>query len=106
MREETKEKAAVPGTGGAELLQNPLGTEPVRGLLLQFAVPSIVAMLVGSLYNIVYQFFIGRSTDIDDVILNTAGALAGFWTFCLLRIIFPGFFETFHCRAKGGYNYG
>ncbi|MCI8552379.1 MAG: VanZ family protein [Lawsonibacter sp.] len=52
------------------------------------------------------QFFIGRSTDIDDVILNTAGALAGFWTFCLLRIIFPGFFETFHCRAKGGYNYG
>ena len=61
MREETKEKTAVPGTGGAELLQNPLGTEPVRGLLLQFAVPSIVAMLVGSLYNIVDQFFIGRS---------------------------------------------
>ena len=25
------------------------------------------------------QFFIGRSTDIDDVILNTTGALAGFW---------------------------
>lgn len=41
--------------------QNPLGTEPVRGLLFQFAVPSIIAMLVSSLYNIVDQFFIGHS---------------------------------------------
>lgn len=41
--------------------RNPLGKRPVNQLLLQFAVPSIVAMLVGSLYNIVDQFFIGRS---------------------------------------------
>jgi hypothetical protein len=37
--------------------QNPLGTEPVGGLLRKFAIPSIVAMLVGALYNIVDQFF-------------------------------------------------
>ena len=42
-------------------VRNPLGTEPIGGLLRRFAVPSIVAMLVSSLYNIVDQFFIGRS---------------------------------------------
>lgn len=41
--------------------KNPLGVKPVGQLLQQFAVPSIVAMLVSSLYNIVDQFFIGRS---------------------------------------------
>lgn len=40
---------------------SPLGTRPVNKLLLRFAIPSIVAMLVGALYNIVDQFFIGRT---------------------------------------------
>ena len=40
---------------------NPLGIEPVGTLLRKFAVPSVVSMLVMSLYNIVDQFFIGRS---------------------------------------------
>lgn len=40
---------------------NPLGTQPVGALLKQFAIPSIIAMLVGALYNIVDQFFIGHS---------------------------------------------
>lgn len=40
---------------------NPLGVTSVDRLLLQFTIPSIVAMLVSSLYNIVDQFFIGRS---------------------------------------------
>lgn len=41
--------------------ENPLGSQPVKKLLMQFAIPSIVAMLVSSLYNIVDQFFIGRN---------------------------------------------
>ncbi len=40
---------------------NPLGTEPTGRLLAQFTIPSIIAMLVGSLYNIVDQFFIGQA---------------------------------------------
>lgn len=44
-----------------EVRQNPLGVKPTGALLRQFAVPSIIAMLVGSLYNIVDQFFIGQS---------------------------------------------
>ncbi len=40
---------------------NPLGVESTGVLLRQFAIPSIIAMLVSSLYNIVDQFFIGQS---------------------------------------------
>lgn len=52
------------------------------------------------------QVFIGRSTDIDDVILNTAGALAGFWIFCLLRALCPNIIEKFQCQPRGGYYRG
>lgn len=41
--------------------ENPLKTAPVAQLLRQFAIPSIIAMLVSALYNMVDQFFIGRS---------------------------------------------
>lgn len=47
-----------------ETKENPLGTEKVGSLLLKFAVPSIIAMLVSSLYNIVDQFFIGQSVGV------------------------------------------
>ena len=40
---------------------NPLGAAPVKSLMLKFAIPSIIAMLVGSLYNIVDQLFIGQT---------------------------------------------
>ena len=39
---------------------NPLGNAPIGPLLRKFAIPSIVAMMVGALYNIVDQFFIGQ----------------------------------------------
>lgn len=39
---------------------NSLGEEKINKLLYRFAVPSIISMLVGSLYNIVDQFFIGQ----------------------------------------------
>ena len=52
------------------------------------------------------QFFIGRSTDIDDIILNTTGALTGFWVLCLLRAVFPSFTKKFQCQPRGGYYCG
>ena len=39
---------------------NPLGTAPVGRLLLQYAIPSIIATLISSLYNMVDQMFIGQ----------------------------------------------
>lgn len=41
--------------------KNPLGTDKIGTLLLRFAIPGIIAMLVSALYNMVDQFFIGRS---------------------------------------------
>lgn len=41
-----------------------LGSQPINRLLVRFAVPSIIAMLVSALYNIVDQFYIGRSVGI------------------------------------------
>jgi len=41
--------------------ENPLGYESVSALLAKFAFPSIIAMLVSSLYNVVDQIFIGQS---------------------------------------------
>lgn len=42
-----------------------LGTEKIGVLMKKFAVPSIIAMLVSALYNIVDQLFIGQSVGID-----------------------------------------
>ena len=57
----------------AETSGNILGERPVNELLLQFAVPSIIAMLVGALYNIVDQFFIGRSVgELGNAATNVA----------------------------------
>ena len=56
---------------------NPLGTEPVGALLKKFAVPSIIAMLVSALYNIVDQFFIGRSVgELGNAATNVAFPLS------------------------------
>ena len=39
--------------------QSPFATEPIGKLILKFAIPSVIALLVNSLYNIVDQIFIG-----------------------------------------------
>ena len=44
---------------------NPLGYEKLSVLLKRFAIPSIIAMVVSSLYNIVDQIFIGQGVDYD-----------------------------------------
>ncbi len=38
-----------------------LGTEKISKLLLKFAIPCILSLLISSLYNIVDQIFIGNS---------------------------------------------
>ena len=62
------------------------------------------ALLLGLLTSCIIesiQFFIGRSTDIDDVILNTTGAVLGFGLYALLRALFPRAAARFHCQDKG-----
>ncbi|MBU4438928.1 MAG: MATE family efflux transporter [Acetobacterium sp.] len=47
-------------TATIETKENTLGTDPIGKLMVKFAVPSIIAMVVNALYNIVDQIFIGR----------------------------------------------
>ncbi|MGN0153400.1 MAG: MATE family efflux transporter [Lachnospiraceae bacterium] len=56
---------------------NPLGTERINKLLRSFAIPSIISMLVGSLYNIVDQFFIGQKIgELGNAATNIAFPLS------------------------------
>ncbi len=45
------------------------------------------------------QYFIMRNTDIDDVILNTLGALIGYWLYLLLKKAAPNLCGKFQCKA-------
>jgi Na+-driven multidrug efflux pump len=57
--------------------KNPLGTEKINKLLRSFAIPSIISMLVGSLYNIVDQFFIGQKVgELGNAATNIAFPLS------------------------------
>jgi putative MATE family efflux protein len=57
--------------------ENPLGTKPVGNLLKKYALPSIIAMMVGALYNIVDQFFIGRKIgELGNAATNVAFPLS------------------------------
>ena len=44
------------------------------------------------------QYFIMRNTAVDDIILNTLGAICGYWVYRLLRKMFPGFSRKFICN--------
>ncbi|MBE6692709.1 MAG: MATE family efflux transporter [Ruminococcaceae bacterium] len=45
--------------------ENPLGTDKVSTLLRRFATPSVIAMMISALYNIVDQIFIGHYVSIS-----------------------------------------
>ena len=66
--------ASVPG-------RNPLGYEKIPVLLRRYAIPSIIAMVVSSLYNIVDQIFIGQGVGyLGNAATNVAYPLT---TICL-----------------------
>ena len=68
--------------------ENPLGIEPISQLLRKFAVPSIISMLVGSLYNIVDQFFIGQKIgELGNAATNIAFPLS---TLCVATALIFG----------------
>lgn len=46
------------------------------------------------------QYLIMRNTAVDDVILNTAGAMCGYLIYLLIRRRFPGFAAGFLCQEE------
>ena len=59
---------------------------------------SLLAGACSSLFVETVQFFIGRSSDIDDVILNTAGAILGWALAWLVMKLWPGVTQRFQVR--------
>lgn len=53
-----------------------------------------------SLFIEVFQLFVSRGTDVDDLILNTIGGLWGYWVFLLFRRVFPGIVQK--CAKQRG----
>lgn len=76
--------------------ENPLGTEPIGKLLRKFAVPSIISMVVMSLYNIVDQIFIGQTVgELGNAATNVAFPLT---TLCIATAL------TFGIGGASGFN--
>lgn len=70
------------------MAKNPLGEEKIGKLLCAYAVPSVISMLVGALYNIVDQFFIGRSVGmLGNAATNVAFPLS---TLCVAAALLFG----------------
>jgi putative MATE family efflux protein len=68
--------------------KNPLGHEKIPVLLRQFAIPSIIAMVVSSLYNIVDQIFIGQGVGyLGNAATNVAFPIT---TICLAAALLVG----------------
>ena len=68
--------------------ENPLGYEKISALLRSFALPSITAMLVSSLYNIVDQIFIGQGVGyLGNAATNVSYPLS---TICLAIALLIG----------------
>ena len=47
-----------------------------------------------------WQLLVGRAFDIDDLMLNTFGALCGFWLWLALRRLAPGLAGKFHVELN------
>lgn len=57
--------ASLPPTG------NPLGDAPIPKLLLEYAPPAIISMMVSALYNIIDTFFVGHGVGEDGIAATT-----------------------------------
>ena len=52
-----------------------------------------------TLFIELWQLFIGRTFDVDDLMLNTFGVLCGFWAALALRKVFP---KLAHLQVRDG----
>ena len=56
-----------------EQLKNPLETEAIGKLIWKYSLPAIASSLVGSLYNIIDQIFVGNSIgELGNAATNVA----------------------------------
>lgn len=63
------------------------GFSPKRGLLLGLGITCSIEL---------WQLLVGRTTDVDDIILNTLGVFCGYLLWRLLKKFAPNFTKRFH----------
>lgn len=61
---------------------------------------SAIIGFVMSLFIELVQYFIMRNTAVDDIILNTAGAMCGYFVYLLVCKVFPAFTNGFLCQEE------
>lgn len=67
----TNTQVAEVGSADQALMDNPLGTAPIPKLLLQYAPPAILSMMVVALYNLIDTFFVGHAVGQDGIAATT-----------------------------------
>ena len=51
----------------SEKYENPLGTEPIKNLIVKYSIPTALTLMVNYIYNIVDQIFIGQGVGIEGM---------------------------------------
>ncbi len=69
---------------------NPLGTEKISRLIMKFSIPAIISLLVGALYNIVDQIFIGHSDKIGMLGIAATNVAFPLSTICIATSLLFG----------------
>ena len=46
------------------------------------------------------QIFVGRVSDVDDIMLNATGSLVGFVLYCIVSKVITLEWDEFHCQIK------
>lgn len=81
---------------------NPLGSAPLGPLITKFAVPSIIALLVGSIYNITDQIFIGQVVGmLGNAATNVVFPLVSL-SIALSQLVGVGMAAGFNLAQGGG----
>ena len=61
------------------------------------------ALLLGAVFSCSIEFiqiFVGRVSDIDDIMLNTAGTIFGFSLYCIISKVISLNWDLFRCQIK------
>ncbi|MDE6246094.1 MAG: MATE family efflux transporter, partial [Treponemataceae bacterium] len=58
-----------------ETAKNPLGTERIGKLMVRFAVPSIIALVINSIYSVVDQIVIGNGVENSDIAIAATNVI-------------------------------
>lgn len=80
---------------------NPLGTERIGKLMVRFAVPTIISLVINSLYNMVDQVFIGQGVGyLGNVATNVILPLNMMHMAIMMMIGDGAFYEPEHGQRE------